>query len=526
MDNKELTSKEFLESLIGSKFQPKSKADKDCLEIITSLYNKGAISKELAQVSLAKYEVTKSPIGGILISNGFVSQERFIKTLLELNPDYLINEETISEDIDYNILLHTNTMILAETKEDIFFATLGREPIVRTILSQHVKGKNIIFKPANVDIVSRYLKNLEYMFSTQEGFIELLLRKCLKKRVSDIFIEPPVNGSYSILGRIDDIRRHLHEGDEAEYRQLVNKIKTRSNMDTMEKRRYQDGAFQMQSRGKFVDFRVNSTPSTNGEVLAIRVLDPDSINPRLRDLGISKIIDLEKGASEAHGLVLITGPVGSGKTTTQTSLIQGMNRIQNAIFTVENPVEYNIPYVTQVNANKNLGTGFDDSIRSFLRANGDIMVVGEIRDAETARTAIKGAQTGRLVIGTLHTNSIKATVARLRDIGIEPYEIVELLRCILVQRLVRTVCKSCSGDGCLDCEDTGYKGRTVVSECSYFQNEEDVQSLINGQVKWESILQDAINKAKAGITDYKEIIRVFGESGRLALIENNVEVDL
>ena len=283
-------------------------------------------------------------------------------------------------------------------------------------------------------------------------------------------------------------------------------------MDLAERRIPQDGGVQVENNGRLSDMRVATLPTPDGqENIVIRLLDPDRIQPSLNLLGITRVDQWRMGVSRPEGICLICGPTGSGKTTTLNASVREMNRFEKAIYTVEDPVEYRIPYVGQININQPVGLDFARSIRAFMRADPDIIIVGEIRDVETARNAIKAAETGHLVLGTLHTSTIRGAIDRLRDIGVSADEMRYILRTVLVQRLVRTLCPSCKGEGCDDCFQSGYGGRTIVSECNYFPSVKEVDALIDGEITWPTMAEDAVLKIKEGMTDIKEVYRVFGE---------------
>jgi general secretion pathway protein E len=220
--------------------------------------------------------------------------------------------------------------------------------------------------------------------------------------------------------------------------------------------------------------------------------------------------DWRAGIGRTDGLCLICGPTGSGKTTTLSATIKEMDRFALSVNTLEDPVEYRIPFVAQVNVNAAVGLDFARGIRAFMRADPDVIVVGEVRDTDTARNAIKGAETGHLMLATLHTGSIPGAVQRLRDLDIPIYELRHVLRSVLAQRLVRSVCVHCKGAGCNNCMNTGYGGRVPVSECAYFSSEEDVERMLAGERWWPTLLDDAVLKYKQGITDLRELERVFG----------------
>lgn len=522
--NNNITSSELLQSLNGSQFKPETKKDREVIEVLTFLFNKELINKEQLQVSVAEYSINEKPIGSILISNGFLSQKVYIEAILEYNPDSIMNEEAISDTIDFELLLKTKTMIQAETKSHIYVSTLEKESLVRNILQPFIGNKDLVFKVAKLDTIDNYLNKIVNIHYGDASFVDNLIRKALRLGASDIHILPPRDGTYSIFFRIDGVKQHYYEGDMEQYYQVVARIKDRSKIDIAEKRRTQDGAFQVEHKGKYIDLRVATIPSDSEQQIVIRLLDPDRIKPSLQTLGITDVEEWRKGVSRPDGIALICGPTGSGKTTTLQASIREMDRFGKAIYSIEDPVEYRIPFVGQVNVDKQADLDFKEGVKSFMRADPDIIIVGEIRDEETARNAVKAAETGHLVIGTLHTSSIRGIVDRLRDIGVSSNDLKYLLRTVLVQRLIRTKCEECHGAGCFECNDTGYKGRTVISECSYFNDEEEVDALIRGEINWSTIVQDAVKKAREGITDTEEVIRVFGEEGRRALIDNNMEV--
>lgn len=509
-------------AVLGHEFLPDSYADRDNIELLDFLVNKNLVTPTQRQVTLAEYEVTREPIGILLVRNGFITHDKYIESVIEFNPEIIVNEETISNNIDYEVLLKYNIMIIAETKETLYLSTLSEQSIVEAQISHIFKNKKIQFMPAIIERIDKYLDKVRYMAYSESSFLERIMKDAIQKEASDIHILPK-NSSYSIFFRIDGVKRLMHEGEMEEYYSLVARIKDRSRMDLAEKRIPQDGGFQIENNSKLIDMRVATIPTaTNSEKVVIRLLDPDKIQPKLGLLGITRVDQWRKGVSRPDGIALICGPTGSGKTTTLQASIREMDRFGKAIYSVEDPVEYRIPFIAQVNINKAVGLDFSSSVKAFMRADPDVIMIGEIRDEETARNAIKAAETGHLVVGTLHTSSIRNTIDRLRDIGVSANELRYVLRTVLVQRLVRTICVSCGGKGCVDCDYQGYKGRTVVSECQYFKDDKDFDKIINGDIDWPLMIDDALHKVETGQSDAQEIIRVFGEEGERRLAERGL----
>lgn len=497
--------------LLGFDFNPETREEKSYIDLLEYINGKGLLSDQHIQIVLAEYSVSKEPIGAILVRNGFLSHKDYLRCLIEFSPDAISNEESISDSIDPELLIELSTMIVAEEENNIYVSTLGNEMMVRSRIQEVMPNADIVFLPTSVDKIDSYMDKLQEFNSGESNALEKMIKKALRMGASDIHIIPKDN-SYSVFFRIIGVKSLIHEGDIEEYNSLIARIKDRSKMDLAEKRIPQDGGFQIEHKGKMIDMRVATIPSVIGdELVVIRLLDPDSVKPSLDLLGISNLAEWRKGVSRPDGLALICGPTGSGKTTTLQASIREMNRFEKAIFTVEDPVEYRIPFTGQVNINRTVGLDFPTAIRAFMRADPDIIMVGEIRDEETARIAIKGAETGHLVVGTLHTRSIKSTIDRLRDLGISNKELRYILRTVLVQRLLRTLCEECHGSGCERCHEQGYNGRTVVSECAYFKDEQAIDDMIEGKASWSSMLEDAISKINSGLTDAHEVIRVFGE---------------
>lgn len=477
------------------------------------LLEKGFLSQVALETALEEQKVTHERIGLILVRNQCISRQQLLDAILYLNPDAIQGEQYITGRVPAERLIESQTMIVAEKPDAIYMATMESEAQARIELQPFYPEAPLVFVAANHEQIESYLDDLKSMSSSEDSLVDKLLRRAFTEEASDIHIIPRYN-SYSVFYRVMGVRHHRHEGPLDEYNTLCARLKDLARMDLAERRIPQDGAFSTEFNGKLVDLRVAALPINNAEYLVLRLLDPSRVQPSLSGLGISRVEEWRKGVSRPDGLALICGPTGSGKTTTLNASLKELDRYGSAIFTAEDPVEYRLPYLGQMSANPAVGLDFARAIRAFMRSDPDIIVLGELRDSETARNAIKSAETGHLTIGTLHTGSIKGAVQRLRDLGVPSNELTYVLRVVMVQRLLRTVCTHCHGEGCPVCKGTGYGGRTVVSEVQYFPDETAVQRLFNEEGWWPTLLDDALLKLEQGITNEKEVIRVFGEEAR------------
>lgn len=328
--------------------------------------------------------------------------------------------------------------------------------------------------------------------------VDSIIFNAIQRRASDIHIETK-DQEVLVKYRIDGVLQYAMEPIDKKYHSaIISRIKVMSELDIAEKRVPQDGRFKLKIKNKAVDFRVSIMPSVHGEDSVIRILDKESINENFSDLklsvlGFDPVIlrKLHKYISEPYGMVLVTGPTGSGKTTTLYAAVSEIRSVEHKIITIEDPVEYQLPGVTQIPVNEKKGLTFARGLRSILRHDPDKIMVGEIRDPETAQIAIQSALTGHLVFTTVHANNVVDVLGRFLNMGIEPYNFVSALNCVLAQRLVRLICSNCKqevkaekalleesgldpvkyqdhtfyeGAGCMECAGTGYKGRTAISE--------------------------------------------------------------
>ncbi len=375
--------------------------------------------------------------------------------------------------------------------------------------------------------------------------VNLLIVQAIKERSSDIHIEPEEN-KLRVRYRVNGILKEQNAPPRNLHASIVSRIKVMAQMDVSEKRIPQDGRFAVKVGSMDVDVRASTLPTIHGEKVVLRVLDRRNLVVGLPNLGFDDQTrkDFEVMIRKPEGLILITGPTGSGKTTTLYAALNEIKSLEKNIITIEDPVEYSIPLVNQVQINDKAGLSFASALRSILRQNPDIIMVGEIRDAETAQMAVRAALTGHLVLSTIHTNDAAGAVARLLDMGVEDYLVASCLLGVLAQRLVRTICPRCktkeelpasvldafgtelrgreqlfkSGVGCEECGGTGYQGRVGIYELLKMTGR--LREMILSNTSSAAIKQAAqsfgmrtmreqvIDKGLQGLTTYREIIRV------------------
>jgi general secretion pathway protein E len=481
------------------------------------LIRNGKISLQVLEAAVREQAVTGERIGQILVANGFISDRDRVEAILETSSERIAQENVSHARIPPVLLDEHSIIISAVTETTIYVSTMTDEYIVETLVKEYYPEKKVefvAFLPSSMnDFIVKMRRTASFDDHSQsaETMLDRLLNQALTEGASDIHITPR-RKSYTVMFRLLGVRKIMHEGPLDEYLTALAQIKDRGRMDLAEKRKPQDGGFQFEHNGKMIDIRVVSLPVAGGEICVLRVLDPDRVQPSLTDLGITRVDKWRKGFNQQHGLCLICGQTGSGKTTTLNASIKELDRFGKAIYTIEDPVEYRISYTGQISVNTSVGLNFATGLRALMRADPDVIVLGEVRDEDTARIAIKAADTGHLVIATLHTGTIVGAVSRLRDLGIDPRELRYLLRAVLVQTLVRVTCTDCGGKGCVSCRGTGYSSRTVVSECEYFPDMESVDRVIAGERSWPTIAEDAVDKFDVGMTDMKELTRVFGST--------------
>lgn len=376
-----------------------------------------------------------------------------------------------------------------------------------------------------------------------------ILIEALRKHASDIHIEP-MEKTVRLRNRIDGVLYETPSPPKNLQNAIISRLKIMSQLDIAERRVPQDGRFKIKALGKEVDVRVSMLPTVHGEKVVMRILDKTSLAPSLEALGLDELSyeNFTYALSQPYGMILVTGPTGSGKTTTLYSALQELNKTETNIITTENPVEYQLHGINQVQINPNVGLTFASALRSILRQDPDVVMVGEIRDAETATIAVEAALTGHMVLSTLHTNDAAGAIARLTDMGIEPFMLSSSLLLTQAQRLYRKLCPVCKKEmdvptetlrknridpallegtqfyqkaGCPKCNGIGYKGRGALMEILLINEQIRKTILTNPEADaiarmaiengMRTLREAGLERLREGQTSIEEILRVTSE---------------
>ncbi|MCF8355214.1 MAG: GspE/PulE family protein [Melioribacteraceae bacterium] len=435
-----------------------------------------------------------------------------------------------SGNLEVGLIDKSNTKLIKDIEFDtglkLFPVELPPDVILKKLKEIYPDSQKAEAAKNITDFVSNGSSNIEY--------INQVIIGAVKSNASDIHFESMENIlkiRYRIDGHLREVARLKKERAAA----LISRIKIMANMDIAEKRRPQDGKIRFNNEGRDIDIRVSTIPASFGEKTVLRILDKSQLNLNINSLGLSHDHKelLLKHITSPYGMILVTGPTGSGKTTSLYTALKEIQSDEKNILTIEDPVEYNLDGINQCNVKPDIGFTFASALRSFLRQDPDIIMIGEIRDLETAEIAVRSSLTGHLVFSTLHTNDSLSAVTRLIDMGIEPYLVSSSVRLIIAQRLVRKLCsckklsdKQINPDelqnhyepvGCENCGFSGYKGRTALFE--FAEIDRDVSEMIGRSASYSDILNvllkknfttlrsAGIEKIKNGITSYEEVIR-------------------
>ena len=518
-----------------------------------------------------KEEGNYKKLGEILIELGFATEKQILEALSkQLGFPFV---DLYGEDIDYNLMssfpinLIEKHYILPFKQDDDYIYIATADPLdydslelVEKFSPKPLKVFIALTKDILIilerfklnlslkELIEKVKKELEKgggeSVSAIDELLDLILKKAIKERSTDVHVEP-LKYNFSVRARVDGVLRELFSFEKEIYFPLVSKIKLLSNLDISEKRKPQDGRFTKEYDGKIYDFRVSTSPTLHGESVVLRILDQEKILLRMNELGMSEynLKRFEKLIHSPYGIVFVTGPTGSGKTTTLYAALNEVKGVDKKIITVEDPVEYEIPLIQQIPVNPKIGLTFATALRSILRQDPDIIMIGEVRDTETLEASIQAALTGHLVLATLHTNDAVSAITRMIQMGAENYMVADSLVGVLAQRLVRKICPYCKeeyfpskdelelikpylkeeikffkGKGCKECGFTGYLGREMISEVLVVNdtishlislNKDKTEILkIAKEYGFVTMLEDGINKIKNGITTLEEILRV------------------
>ncbi|MCJ8502139.1 GspE/PulE family protein [Desulfatitalea alkaliphila] len=535
------------------------------------LKEKGLISEGQIQFALQEQKVTKEILGELFERLGFVTQADLVGTLAEQSGVPFIDVDTLMPDpevlkiFNKNICLNNTFLPVRREGNQIDVAAyfvsddklrqlIGRQTglVPRMHIAERSKVVNAIHRfyyflenpvekliETEINVLAQDAENARGM----DQFIRLLLHLAIKLRATDIHIQP-TRKTIKIGFRVDGVMVPVMSLP-LQLGRLTASFKMKAQMDIAEQRLPQDGRFSATILNNPYDFRVSTTVSPQGENMVLRVLPMESTIMGMGQLGFfpEHIAMVERMFNEPFGIILLTGPTGSGKSTTLYAGIRRLNLLAKNVVTVEDPIEYDIPMIRQTQVNEKAGYNFANAIRYFLRHDPDVMLVGEIRDKDTAATAVTASTTGHLVLSTLHSNSAIGAIPRLRDLGIRPFLIADSLIGVVSQRLVRKVCEACKtayapsarekrylqqprldklykGKGCEVCGGSGYFGRTLVYElltvdpglAEMIDNDAETSMIkqrasSNGYV---DIFDVTARKVTQGVTTVEEAIRVLG----------------
>ncbi len=550
-----------------------------------TLVEAGVITPETLAVALTRAEQAREQIGETLVALGAVSQEDVLKALAtqcgvpflpaeavpftlpvlkNLSPKYLRQYEACPVSLEGNTLTvatadPSNPLVVDDLRQTLglqiklcvapkeaILAAIERTYGASTALQKIVEGMGAGEGEGEREEDITQLRDMAFEAPVVR-LVNLLIEEAVAAEASDIHIEPSED-TLRVRYRIDGILYDLEAPPRRLQAAVTSRVKLMAELNIAERRLPQDGRIRMTLNGRRVDIRVSSIPTIHGESLVMRLLDRSSVFMPFDKLGFGPetASTFDRLIKQPNKILLVTGPTGSGKTTTLYAALDKINAPEKKIITIEDPVEYQLKGINQIAVRPKIGLTFAGGLRHIVRQDPDIIMVGEIRDLETAEIAVQAALTGHLVFSTLHTNDAPGAITRLQDMGVEPYLIASVLSGVLAQRLVRRICQTCRildapdpgdllaigvtdaqgvklfrGEGCGACRKTGYKGRVGTYEL--FIITEEIRSLIlrrasTGEIRrvaveqgMVSLREDAWTKARAGLTTVEEILRVTQE---------------
>jgi general secretion pathway protein E/type IV pilus assembly protein PilB len=535
------------------------------------LKEKDLIRNEHIKFALQEQKITKERLGEVLERLGFVTQYDVVTTLAEqegipyIDVDEVLSKEDVLKLFNKNLCLN-NTFLpirVLDRSMEVASATVLDDRLGQLIsrqtglkpkfyLSERRKIINAINKfyyfmenpvekliETEVNLLSQDVE----MARGMDNLVKYILQLAVKMRATDIHIRP-MERSVNVAFRVDGVLTSVLSLP-TPLKRIISSIKMSAEMDIAEQRLPQDGRFSATILNNNFDFRVSTVVSPYGENIVLRILPMESAIMGMGQLGFFEE-DIQKVANmfnEPFGIILLTGPTGSGKSTTLYAGIRSLDLLEKNVLTVEDPIEYSLPLLRQTQVNEKAGYNFANAVRYFLRHDPDVILVGEIRDSETAATAITASTTGHLVLSTLHTNNAVGAIPRLRDLGIRPFLIADSLIGVVSQRLIRRICSACKeeyepsewereylkdpsiktlyrGKGCEICNGSGYFGRTLVYELLPIDKE--LSLLINREVELDQITERAkekgfvdifditVAKVKQGVTTVEDAVRTMG----------------
>ncbi len=557
---------------------------KDNLRLGDILLAKGIITASQIEEGLKLQEATGKKLGQVIVDRGWVSEQDILKALSEqLSVPYIrlkigLYDPDVVSLLDKSVAIRLKVLPLFKIRDELSLAAADAQAVpsfneieerlgcrVRPILARREDIlENINEAYSKSSLATEFIAEVEEDFEVIENqldhdyaaidevagespvinLINSIIQRAVHDQASDIHIEP-ARGKSRVRFRIDGLLYEVMSPKAELHPALVSRLKVMANLDISERRLPQDGRIQVQTQGRSVDLRFSSLPGLYGEKVVLRVLDKNQAILDVNKLGMAKesLNVFTNLLESSYGLLLVTGPTGSGKTTSLYAAINYLNSIEKNIVTIEEPVEYQVDIVNQNEVKPKIGLTFAKVLKHVLRQDPDVVMVGEIRERETAEIAVQAALTGHLVLSTLHTNDSVGAINRMIDMGIEPYLLSSAMVGVVAQRLVRVICPACKtsslappeinkrygwgeadsvrlyrGRGCPECYDSGYKGRVGIYEA--LQADTELQELImknpsreeldayveKQQIK--TLFSDGLNRVREGVTTIEEVTRV------------------